>query len=176
MKRASKASSIPYPKGKKRDRRQHEGAGRGDHQRRGRHPAGIDANGNASQYLAALEENENAVYYNLSREVNYEVNQTITQIKEAQGQIEGLSVSVIINRTDIGSYATEVKRLVASAVGAKEENITVSGMAFGGMEAAKEEKSQAAEAAVAYTREKEAEERNAEMIRLIITAGAGFSS
>ncbi len=137
-------------------------------------PAGIDANGNASQYLAALEENENAVYYNLSREVNYEVNQTITQIKEAQGQIEGLSVSVIINRTDIGSYATEVKRLVASAVGAKEENITVSGMAFGGMEAAKEEKSQAAEAAVAYTREKEAEERNAEMIRLIITAGAGL--
>lgn len=137
-------------------------------------PAGIDANGNASQYLAALEENGNAVYYNLSREVNYEVNQTITQIKEAQGQIESLSVSVIINRTDIGSYAAEVKRLVASAIGAKEENITVSGMAFGGMEAAKEEKDQEAEAVMAYMREKEAAERNAEMIRLIITAGAGL--
>lgn len=136
--------------------------------------SGIDANGNASQYLATLDENENAIYYNLSREVNYEVNQTITQIKEAQGKIQSLSVSVIINRTDIGSYIAEVKRLVASAVGAKEENITVSGMAFGGTEAAKEEESQAAEAAMAYNREKEAEERNAEMIRLIIIAGAGL--
>jgi len=136
--------------------------------------AGIDANGNASQYLAALEESENAIYYNVSREVNYEVNQTVTQVKEAQGQIESLSVSVIVNRTDTGSYIAEVKKLVASAIGAEEENITVSGMAFGGMEAAKEEQSQAAEAASAYAKEMEAEERNAEMIRLIIIAGAGL--
>ncbi|MGI6150605.1 MAG: flagellar basal-body MS-ring/collar protein FliF [Christensenellales bacterium] len=137
-------------------------------------PAGIDANGNASQYLAALEENENAIYYNVSREVNYEVNQTVTQIKEAQGEIDSLTVAVIINRADTGSYINEVKNLVASAIGAEPANITVSGMAFGGVEAEKEQKSQEAQAALAYQKEKDAAERYMEMMRLIIIAGSGL--
>ncbi|MGI6192868.1 MAG: flagellar basal-body MS-ring/collar protein FliF [Christensenellales bacterium] len=137
-------------------------------------PAGIDANGNASQYLEIIENSENAIYYNVSREVNYEVNQTATQIREAQGEIESLTVAVIINRTDTGSYINEVKNLVASAIGADPRNITVSGMAFGGLEAEREQKSQEAEAALALQREKEEADRYMEMIRMIIIAGGGF--
>lgn len=137
-------------------------------------PAGIDANGNASQYLEIIENSGNAIYYNVSREVNYEVNQTATQIREAQGEIESLTVAVIINRTDTGSYINEVKNLVASAIGADPRNITVSGMAFGGLEAEREQKSQEAEAALALQREKEEADRYMEMIRMIIIAGGGF--
>ena len=72
-------------------------------------PAGIDANGNASQYLERIGQSEDAVYYNVSREVNYEINQTTTQIQEAQGQIEDLSVSVILNSSNIDDYVDEVK-------------------------------------------------------------------
>ena len=137
-------------------------------------PAGIDANGNASQYLEELGDTENAIYYNVSREVNYEVNQTVTQIKEAQGDIESLTVAVIINRTDTGSYINEVKNLVASAIGADPANITVSGMAFGGVEAQREQKEQEAQAALAYQREKDEADRFMEMVRMIVIAASGL--
>ncbi len=136
--------------------------------------AGIDANGNASQYVEALTGNEDAIYYNVSREVNYEVNQTVTRIKEAQGEIGNLSVSVIINSEDIAGFVNEVKSLVSTAIGAKEENITVSGMTFAGTAAALDEQNQEADAAMAYAKEKDAADRQAELIKILIIAGAGL--
>ena len=90
---------------------------------------GIDSNGNASQYLASLDTSD-AVYYNVSREVNYEINQTTTQIEQAQGQVKDISVSVVLNSENTGNYADEVTQLVSTATGAKPENITVKALPF----------------------------------------------
>lgn len=93
--------------------------------------AGIDANGTASQYLDALNDNaDNSVYYQASREANYELNQTKTLIEKAKGQIEDLSVSVIINSDAAEDYSEEAKQLVATAIGVDESRITVLPLPF----------------------------------------------
>lgn len=91
---------------------------------------GIDANGAASEYLAALEGNNNAVYYNISREANLEINETKTLIEEAKGKIEELSVSVIINSEDADDYTNEVINLIATAIGVDKSLITVAMLPF----------------------------------------------
>ncbi len=92
--------------------------------------AGLDANGSASEYLAALEGDGNSAYYNISREANYELNQTKTQIEEAKGKIEDLSVSVVINSNGAEDYTSEVAALVATAIGVPEDKITVQMLPF----------------------------------------------
>ena len=93
--------------------------------------AGIDANGAASEYLAALEGDDGATYYNISREANYELNQTKKQIKEAKGKIEDLSVSVALNaNSEAADYAEEARLLVAGAIGVDEERVTVQTLPF----------------------------------------------
>ncbi len=92
--------------------------------------AGIDANGTASQYLDAVDNDDNSAYYQASREANYEINQTKTQIEQAKGQIEDLSVSVILNSDEVDDYSEEVKQLVATAIGVSEERITVIPLPF----------------------------------------------
>lgn len=92
--------------------------------------AGIDANGAASEYLAALEGNDNAVYYNISREANLEINETKTLIEQAKGQIEELSVSVIINSEQADDYTNEVINLIATAIGVDKSLITVAMLPF----------------------------------------------
>lgn len=93
--------------------------------------AGMDANGTASQYMDALNDNQdNSAYYQASREANYEINQTKTQIDQAKGQIEDLSVSVILNSDQVDDYSEEVKQLVATAIGVDEKRITVMPLPF----------------------------------------------
>jgi flagellar M-ring protein FliF len=92
--------------------------------------AGLDANGNASQYLDVLDEDDNSAYYQASREANYEINQTRKQIEKAKGQIEDLSVSVILNSEQVDDYTDEVKDLVATAIGVDAERITVAMLPF----------------------------------------------
>ncbi len=92
--------------------------------------AGIDANGNASQYLGTIGAEGDALYYNLSREINFEIDQTTTQIEKAKGQIESLSVSVILNSENTGNYTDEVKQLVSTATGAATNSITVEMLPF----------------------------------------------
>jgi len=92
--------------------------------------AGIDANGTASQYLDVLDGDDNSAYYQASREANYEINQTKTQIDQAKGQIEDLSVSVVLNSEQVDDYTDEVKDLVATAIGVNSERITVAMLPF----------------------------------------------
>ena len=137
-------------------------------------PAGIDANGNASQYLGTIGESDNAVYYNVSREVNYEINQTTTQIQEAQGQIEDLSVSVILNSSNIDDYVDEVKNLVATAIGAAADKITVEMLPFTGSEAAQEANAAAAEEARQYQEQIMRNQQGAQTLRIVIIAIAAL--
>lgn len=93
--------------------------------------AGIDANGTASQYLAALNEDaDNSVYYQASKEANYALNKTTKQIEEAKGKFEELSISVIINSEAVDDYSEEFKQLVATAIGVDQEHITVMSLPF----------------------------------------------
>lgn len=135
---------------------------------------GIDANGNASQYLETLGESDSAVYYDVSREVNYEVNQTTTQIEEAQGQIDSLSVSVILNSSNIDDYADEVKNLVATAIGADTENITVEMLPFTASAAAQAAEEEAAQEALRYEQELARSQQGARTLRLIIVVIASL--
>ena len=135
---------------------------------------GVDANGNASQYLTSLDESNDAVYYNVSREVNYEINQTTTKIEEAQGEIESLSVSVILNESHIDDYADEVKNLIATAIGADTESITVEMLPFTGAEAAKEESIAAADEAMQFEQQIAGSEQSAKTLRLVIMAIAAL--
>ena len=136
--------------------------------------AGVDANGNASQYLASLDENDNAVYYNISREVNYEVNQTTTQIEEAQGRVEDLSVSVILNSSSADDYADEVKTLVATAIGASADNITVEMLPFEAAAEAAEENAAAELNAQEYAQQVASSEQGAQTLRYVIIAIAAI--
>ena len=136
-------------------------------------PAGIDANGNASQYLETIEQSD-AMYYNVSREVNYEINQTTTEIQEAQGQIEDLSVSVILNSSNISDYVDEVKNLVATATGAATDKITVEMLPFIGSEAAQEADAAAAEQAQQYQEQLMSSQQSAQTLRIVIIAIAAL--
>lgn len=137
--------------------------------------AGIDANGNASQYLERLEESDNAIYYNVSREVNYEINQTTTQVEEAQGQIEDLSVSVILNSSNIDDYVDEVKNLVATATGAAPEKVTVEMLPFTGSEAAKAAEAAAEEEARQYQEQLAKSQISAKTLRIVIISVAALA-
>lgn len=91
--------------------------------------AGVDSNGGASTYPAL--EDEDATYLKISKEVNYEINQTKTQIEDAKGQIEALSVAVILNSVEnLDDYTDNVKELVSSAIGVGAEHITVEMLPF----------------------------------------------
>lgn len=92
--------------------------------------AGLDANGTASQYMDTLDNDDNSAYYQASREANYEINQTKTQIEQAKGQVKDLSVSVILNSDQVDDYSDEVRQLVATAIGVEAERITVAMLPF----------------------------------------------
>lgn len=132
--------------------------------------AGIDANGSASQYLAALGGDNNAVYYNVSREANYEINETKMQIEEAKGKIEELSVSVIINSEEADDYSEEVKGLIATAIGVDQTLITVAMLPF-----LPKEQSDELQNAMQAQQEMLQSVQSAETMRLVIMLAAGLA-
>ena len=132
--------------------------------------AGIDSNGGASSYLASSDEDEDAVYYQTSREANYEINETKTLIENAKGQIEDLSVSVIINSAENwDDYTDSVKNLIANAVGVSMDSITVEMLPFKDME-------QATEPMDSFVIQQQMLDtaQNASTLRLVITLAAAL--
>jgi flagellar M-ring protein FliF len=130
--------------------------------------AGTDANGAASQYLAGNTD-PNAVYSQVSRETNMEVNETKTQIKNAKGSVKDLSVSVIIDSSDMAEdYRQNVSNLVATAIGVAPDRITVDMLPF--------KKMDTNAATDAFDKQKQLMDaaQNASTTRLIIIAGAAL--
>lgn len=108
--------------------------------------AGIDANGGTSTYPALTD--PEATYDHITRETNYEVNQTKTIIEAAKGKIEDLSVSVVLDNTGTeGDYTENVRGLVANAIGVEPERISVESLPFWSMAAADPDLSREAMAA-----------------------------
>lgn len=94
--------------------------------------AGTDSNGlNTPEYNYTEGETASGDYDKISRTVNYELNQTRTQIEKAKGHIENLSVAVLINSGAVQKdYTDSVKQLVASAIGVDQKYVTVQSMPF----------------------------------------------
>jgi flagellar M-ring protein FliF len=94
--------------------------------------AGTDTNGvSAPEYVSSADAG-NVVSKSSSETYNYEINEVRTEIEAAQGNVEDLSVSVLINSDvdGIGDHKNEIKNLVANAIGVAPEYITVELLPF----------------------------------------------
>lgn len=93
--------------------------------------AGIDSNGAAPQYPEM--DGGAGTYDRVSRDVTMQLNETKTLIEKAQGQIEELSVAVILNSASgAAPYLDQVRDLVAGAIGVADERIAVQLLPFWG--------------------------------------------
>lgn len=130
---------------------------------------GVDANGGTTSYPSVT--GEDSPYSKISKETNYELNETRTQIENAQGKIEDLSVSVIIDSsTTTEDYTERVKSLVATAIGVSGERITVDMLPFKQMEQG--ESGDPATDAFALQQQTFSEMEKASLVRLSIIIGA----
>ena len=91
---------------------------------------GTDSNGvGTSEYLYSDAQADN--FSKISRTVNYELNQTQTEIDKAQGKIQDLSVAVLINSDAYsGDYTDSVTQLVSKAIGVDASLVSVVSMPF----------------------------------------------
>ncbi len=124
----------------------------------------------SDQYQAIVNDTTSNVYKKVSREANYELNQTKTQIEGAKGKIEKLSVSVVLdsssNSTD---YTSKVKNLVATAVGVAPDNVAVEMIPFKNMS-----NGGGSQAVFSNQAELLKQMQRATLIRTIIIAGASL--
>ncbi len=87
--------------------------------------AGFDANGAAPFYPESLE-GDAAPIYNYSQQLNAEVNEVREQIEEAQGEVTGLSVSIMIDADDgLDEELENVRSLVANGLGVDVKYISI---------------------------------------------------
>lgn len=90
---------------------------------------GVDSNDDIPVYPGGADSAQN--YERISRTVNYEINQIREQIEKARGQIQDLSVSVLINSPALEAADMEkVQTLVAGATGLDAGYIVVQHMPF----------------------------------------------
>lgn len=125
---------------------------------------GFDPNGATVTYPQVDTSNSNEVYIKSSNEYNAEVNEVREQIKKAQGEIESLSVAVIIDGDEqIDAVLPDIEQLVAQGLGITQDYVTVSRMAF-------VENPASAQYAMAEELAKELESEQATRMYLIIGA------
>lgn len=108
---------------------------------------------------------DNGTYEKNEDTVNYEVNQVKQHLEQAKGAIKSLTVSVVIDKTDLKEDLSEnVKNLVMNAVGASKDSISVEYMTMQG--------TQDLQAAAASDAAKQAEAAKAQQSMPLIIAGA----
>lgn len=93
---------------------------------------GMDTNGGgATTYQETDETAEDGDYSNVTKEINYEVNQINEQLEKAQGTIQDLSATVIIDGGDeVKALLPDIKNQIATAIGVPADKITVANMSF----------------------------------------------
>ncbi|MDD3765707.1 MAG: flagellar basal-body MS-ring/collar protein FliF [Eubacteriales bacterium] len=90
----------------------------------------------SGQIEYAMGANNQGEYERVDRTINYEVNQIKEKIDKAQGNIEDITLSILINNRNIdNSILEDVQQIVATAVGVDREKVTVNGMDFEGRKA-----------------------------------------
>lgn len=95
---------------------------------------GTDSNGETTNYV---EEAAGAGdYTSASRTLNYELNEINTRLVEAKGQVESLSIAVVVNETVLENstlteeHREELGQLIAASAGVDPGAVQVTAMAF----------------------------------------------
>ncbi|MBC7765486.1 MAG: flagellar M-ring protein FliF [Hyphomonadaceae bacterium] len=79
-------------------------------------------------------------YDKSNKTINYEVNKVKDQIEKAQGVVEKLTLSILINKSPLDDKTlASIQKIVSTAVGVEPDKIVVQGMAFDGKVAEKTE-------------------------------------
>lgn len=95
---------------------------------------GTDSNSEPTNYNEVS--GTGAQYQRASKTINYEMNETLTTVEKAQGQIKDITVSVIVNTNDLldqtltDEQKTEIQNLVSAAAGLDTKVVQVSGQIF----------------------------------------------
>ena len=130
--------------------------------------AGTESNGAGTTTYPSVDADEDSVYSKVTREANYELNETKTQIEKAKGRISGLSVSVILDSSTIEEdYTENVRNLVATAIGVDIERITVDRLPFLQLDSSSSDVSAALDA----QRQLLEAANQAQLLKSLITAG-----
>ncbi len=130
--------------------------------------AGIEANGGGTTTYPSVEADEDSVFSSVSKEANYELNETKTRIEAASGYIRDLSVSVILDSSVIEEdYTENVRNLVATAIGVDISRVTVERLPFLPLNTSDSDVS----AAFALQKEMLDAANQASLIKSLITAG-----
>ena len=132
---------------------------------------GMDSSGGTSTttIYPELETDEDSIYSKVSRETNLELNETRTQIDNAQGQVLDLSVGVVINGTDMEEdYSENVQSLVANAIGVETAKVSVEMIPFFQLET---DEGPGIEEAFNSQKEMMSQAVSASTMRTLITAG-----
>ncbi len=87
---------------------------------------GTDENGIAPVYPEVDENAGNSVYYQITNEINAEVNEINQTLEESQGQIETISCTLLINGgEELAGIEEEVATQITTAIGVPIEFVTV---------------------------------------------------
>lgn len=91
---------------------------------------GTDSNGIGTVEYPYGEDDE-YYYYNIAKEINYEINETVTELEKAQATISRLSIAVLLDSEALAAdYTENVRNLVVNAIGVNEDYITVERLPF----------------------------------------------
>lgn len=92
---------------------------------------GTDTNGLGDPEYPYRPLAEDELYYKALREMNYEINETRTEIERAQGTIRSLSIAIMLDSNFIEEdYSANVRELVAQAIGVNNRYISVQRLPF----------------------------------------------
>jgi len=94
-------------------------------------PGQITNGGGTTTNQAVASPTASGNYSNITKEINAEVNQINQQLEKAQGTIQDLSATVIIDGGDeVKALLPDIKKEIATAIGVPEDKITVANMSF----------------------------------------------
>ncbi len=95
---------------------------------------GTDSNSEATNYNEI--DGAGTQYQKASKTINYEMNETLTTVEKAEGQIKDITISVIVDETNLvdetltEEQKNEIQDLVSAAAGLDTRVVQVSGQTF----------------------------------------------
>jgi flagellar M-ring protein FliF len=92
---------------------------------------GTDTNGMGTVEYPYGDLEEGEYYRQVVRDINYEINETRSQLEKAKGAVKSLSIAILLNNTAIvDDYSASVRNLVANAIGVTDNYISVERLPF----------------------------------------------
>lgn len=94
-------------------------------------PAGTATNNPPGSTTYTTQNNGNSSYSKTDTTINYEINQIKTTLTSAQGKIQNISLSVVVNNSNLTpAMKQQLTDLVSNAAGGKNVSVSVMGIKF----------------------------------------------